>query len=704
MAETKQHRRARDAFTAALARHQAGDPAGALAGYDQALRRDPRQSDVLNNRGIALTQLGRPDDALASFAKAIAFAAGNPARLADAHANRGIALGNLDRFAEALAAFDAALALVPAHPAALHYRPAAAAALALDRAAAQGLPLPAAPYDRALLHWRQGDPAATLAATDLAVSRDPAHAAAHNLRGLALGALGRTEQALAAYDRAIACDPASASAVSNRAELLLQLGRIDEAAAGMARALALDPGLGHAAGQLLHLRMRLSDWADHDAALAAVTAGLTGGTATPSPFALLSLVDDPALHALAATRQLERSFPAAARLPTSPDLTDTDLTGPDPNGRIRIGYFSGDFFAHATMFLMADVLAAHDRDRFEITLFSWGPNTGDPWRRRAEAAADRFIDVQDRSDQDIAALARSLGIAIAVDLKGLTGGSRTGIFAARAAPLQVNWLGYPGSVPAPFVDYLIADPHLIPPAERTHHAERIVTLPHSYQPNCRIDPAPHPIEPDRAELGLPDGAFVFCCFNQNYKITPALFGVWMRILGAVPGSVLWLWAEAPTARDNLRQAAAAHGIDPDRLVFAALVPRDRHLARLAHADLFLDTRPYGAHTSGSDALRAGVPLLTCPGRSFASRVGASLLHAAGLPDLICADLEEYAARAIALAGTPGDLAAVRARLANRAASPLFDPARFTRHLEAACTAIHQRALRGDPPADITIPA
>jgi predicted O-linked N-acetylglucosamine transferase (SPINDLY family) len=511
------------------------------------------------------------------------------------------------------------------------------------------------------------------------------------LRGVALKALGRREEALAAFDAALARTPDDASAHSNRGELLRELGRIDEAAAAIAAALAADPVFPYAAGQLLHLRMHLADWTGHDRALAAVSAGV--GTDTTLAFPLLALIDDPALHARAAARQIAAVCPVRApALPPHP-----------PGPKLRIGYFSSDFFWHATMFLLAEVLEAHDRIQVEVVLFSFGPDTGDPWRRRAEAAADRFIDVRMMADPEVAALARSLDIDIAVDLKGLTGDARPGIFAARAAPLQVNWLGYPGTMPAPFIDYLFADPHVAVPAEREHLAEAVIALPDSYQPNCRIaaDPA---APPARADLGLPERGFVFCCFNQCYKITPERFAVWMRILAAVPGSVLWLWAEQETARANLRREAAARGIDPARLVFAALVPRDRHLARLPQADLFLDTGPYGAHTSGSDALRAGVPLLTVPGRSFASRVGASLLHAAGLPELVAADIKEYEARAISLARDPGALAGLRARLARRGATPLFAPDRFARNLEAAYRALDARARAGLPPADIAIPS
>jgi len=367
-----------------------------------------------------------------------------------------------------------------------------------------------------------------------------------------------------------------------------------------------------------------------------------------------------------------------------------------PGSKIRIGYFSADFHNHATMFLMAQVFERHDRSRFELVAFSFGPDTQDAMRARAVAAFDQFLDVRTRSDEAVAALSRELGIDIAVDLKGYTEHERTGIFALRAAPIQVNYLGYPGTMGAPFIDYLIADPVLIPAEARVQYTEKIAYLPHSYQPNDT-----HRIIADRVftreELGLPEKGFVFCCFNSSYKITPQVFDVWVRILQQVPGSVLWLFKEHAATELNLRREAVQRGLDPARLVFAPRMELPEHLARHRQADLFLDTLPYNAHTTASDALWTGLPVLTCMGQSMASRVAASLLHALELPELVTQTEQDYEALAVSLAQTPDKLRTLCTKLQeNRLTSPLFDTDMFTRDIERLYTRMHTRHLQGLP--------
>ena len=323
-------------------------------------------------------------------------------------------------------------------------------------------------------------------------------------------------------------------------------------------------------------------------------------------------------------------------------------------------------------------------------------------RQRLASAFDRFIDTRDRSDREVALLARELGIDIAVDLKGFTQEGRTPIFAHGAAPIQVSYLGYPGTMGADYIDYLIADPTLIPAAHRADYAEKVVYLPDCYQPNDTRRRISDRIF-TRAELGLPENAFVFCCFNNNYKITPGVFDSWMRILKAVPGSVLWLFEGNAAAASNLRQEAGRRGVEAARLVFAPLMELSGHLSRHRQADLFLDTLPYNAHTTASDALWAGLPVLTRIGETFAGRVAASLLNAIGLPELIVDSTAAYESQAIALALTPGALDAIRRKLAaNRFATPLFDIASYTRHLEAAYAAMHERYRAGLPPDHIHV--
>jgi predicted O-linked N-acetylglucosamine transferase (SPINDLY family) len=349
---------------------------------------------------------------------------------------------------------------------------------------------------------------------------------------------------------------------------------------------------------------------------------------------------------------------------------------------------------------MAGLLEAHDRDRFEIIALSYGPDLGGALRERIDAAVERRIDVRRLTDAAIAALARDLGVDIAVDLKGHTQDGRPGILAHRAAPVQVSWLGYPGTLAAPYVDYAIADAVVLPPGAETDWSEAVVRLP-LYQPNDVLGPTGP--APSRREAGLPDDGFVFGCLNNPAKITPETFAAWMAVLRETPGSVLWLYEGSPGAAANLRNHAQADGIDPDRLVFAAPAPHADHLARQGLADLMLDTWPYGAHTTASDALRMGVPLLTLPGASFASRVGASLLTALDLPELIAADLKAYVAIAVRLAGDPSTLEVLKFRLGRALrTSPVFDPTAFASRLEAALELVHARAQAGLPPVSFDI--
>jgi predicted O-linked N-acetylglucosamine transferase (SPINDLY family) len=355
------------------------------------------------------------------------------------------------------------------------------------------------------------------------------------------------------------------------------------------------------------------------------------------------------------------------------------------------------------MRLMAGLLERHDKSRFHLTGFSFGPETGDAVRQRVARAFDEFIDVREMPDVQVASLARERGIDIAVDLKGFTEDGRPGIFAQRAAPIQVNYLGFPGTMGAEYIDYIIGDAIVVPEAHRPHYTEKIACLPHCYQPNdATRSIAERPVA--RAEWGLPAVGFVFCCFNNNYKITPEVFDVWMRLLGQCEGSVLWLFEENREAAGNLRSEASLRGVDPDRLVFAPRLPLPEHLARHAAADLFLDTLPVNAHTTASDALWAGLPLLTRRGEAFAGRVAASLLEAAGLPELVTTNKDDYERVALDLATDPVKLRAIRERLAHaRLNAPLFDGAAYARHLEAAYVAMAERYQAGLPPAHIHVP-
>jgi predicted O-linked N-acetylglucosamine transferase (SPINDLY family) len=351
---------------------------------------------------------------------------------------------------------------------------------------------------------------------------------------------------------------------------------------------------------------------------------------------------------------------------------------------------------------MAELFELHDRSQFEIVGFSFGPTANDEIRQRLEKSFDQFIEVGSKSDVEVAKLSRDFNIDIAVDLKGFTKDGRTGIFAHRAAPIQVNYLGYPGTLGTDYIDYIIADKTLIPPQSQQFYSEKVVYLPNSYQVNDRKRIISER-QFTRQELGLPENSFVFCCFNNNYKILPATFDGWMRILKSVDGSVLWLFKDNPWAVENLKKEAQKRGIDGQRLVFAEHMPLSEHLARHRQADLFLDTLPYNAHTTTSDALWAGLPVLTQMGGSFASRVAASLLNAIGLPELITSAQEEYEALAIELAMNPKKLSDIKYKLEiNRFTAPLFDTPLFTKNIEAAYIKMMERYYADLEPDHIAI--
>lgn len=525
-----------------------------------------------------------------------------------------------------------------------------------------------------------------LASFDRALAIAPNHVMAHNGRGVVLRDTGRIEEAVAAFDRAIASAPTFAEAHANRANALVELRRHDEAVPAYERAIELAPGTPFLAGGLAFARMNACDWAGLDTLLASIAAGVARGDRVTIPFPTLGMpfsaqAQRAAARAWAGNREAEgAALPARA-----------------PGERIRLGYFSSDFHEHATAFLLAEVIERHDRARFHVTAFSWGPDTADAMRRRLVAAFDDFVDVRGRTERDIASLAREKGIDIAIDLKGYALDERTGVFARRAAPVQVSWLGYPATTGAKAMDYFIADAVTMTPAIRDAFDEQVVLLPGSFQPHDTRRGAVAGA-PSRDSLGLPATGFVYCGFNAPWKINPAQFDRWMRILASVPGSVLWLLESGAAVARNLRREAAARGIDEARLAFAPRVSQSAHLARLAAADLFLDTLPCNAHTGASDALWAGLPVLTCPGETIAGRVAASVVKAAGLPELVAASPEAYESEAVRLARSPEALAAIRARLAAaRTAAPLFDTAAFTRHLESAFTRMADRAAQGLAP-------
>ena len=438
--------------------------------------------------------------------------------------------------------------------------------------------------------------------------------------------------------------------------------------------------------------MKICSWSDLAESLEDISKKVIANEKVLQPFFLLSLNDDGVLHKNYSAMYIQSRHPFNA-------VIGPILKRPQSH-KIRVGYFSADFHNHATGYLMAELFELHDKSQFELIGFSFGPIKNDEMRHRLVKSFDQFIEVGNKSDMEIAKLSRGLNIDIAVDLKGFTQGSRTGIFSYRAAPVQVNYLGYPGTMGTDYMDYIIADKTLIPSQSQKFYSEKVVYLPNSYQVNDSKR-----LISDRQftkqELGLSEHGFIFCCFNNNYKILTATFEGWMRILKAVEGSNLWLFQDNSWVVDNLKKEAEKRGVEPDRLVFAERLPSPDHLARHFQADLFLDTFPYNAHTTASDALWTGLPVLTLMGESFASRVAASLLNAVGLPELIASTHEEYEALAIELALNPMKLADIKLKLANnRMTTPLFDTLLFTKNIEAAYIDMHGRYHAGLEPEHI----
>ncbi|WP_210519670.1 tetratricopeptide repeat protein [Thalassospira sp. ER-Se-21-Dark] len=527
-----------------------------------------------------------------------------------------------------------------------------------------------------------------------AIARKADYADAHYNLANTLRERDQLEDAKQQYFKTLKLQPKLAEAWYGLGQTLAELKSAPEAVEAYQRALAIKPGYVLAIVELLREQSRLCDWRACDLFdQYGAQLGVTGEAALPFP--LLPFEDNPA-HQLARSRNWAQShFSAAAPVST---IQPTPADG----RKIRLGYFSADFHDHATMFLMAGILRHHDRSKFEIFAFSYGHTTDGAQRDQMLENVDQFFDVQEMSDGVLVAFAREQNLDIAIDLKGYTRNSRLEPFAKRVAPLQISYLGYPGTLGADFIDYIIADPVVIPPEQRSGYHEKIIYLPGCYQPNDNTrDISNKPMT--RAELGLPEDGFVFCCLNNNYKIMPAEFAIWMRVMKKVEGSVLWLWCNDDVAKTNLRESAEKHGVSGDRLIFAGYMPQSEHLARLRHADLFIDTFNVNAHTTASDALWAGLPVVTLAGKQFAARVAASLLSVIGLPELTAETPEAYEELILKLAQNPDMLADLRTKLdANRLTQPLFDTEGYTRGFEQGLEQAFVQRLAGEAFSDIAV--
>ena len=681
----------------------------AVASYDKAIALKSDFAEPFCNRGVALQELKYFDEALASYDKAIAL---RP-NYAEAFCNRGLALQELKRFAAALASYDEAIALRPDYAEAFYNRGLGLqrlkrfdeALVSYDKAVALKSDFVDALCNRgaALQELKCLDEA--LASYDQAIALKPDVAEALYSRGIVLQDLNRFDEALASYDKAIALEANYAEAWLGRGHVFTGLRRFDEAFAAYDQAFNLKPDLKYAEGARLFTKMGTCDWAKIEVETHHFLSAVTDPKRVSLPFTLLAIPTGSA-------DRLQAAKTFVADRVSSPALWSGEIYSHD---RIRIGYFSADLRDHPVGHLMVGLLEQHDKSRFEITAISFGPDDGSELRSRIQSGVENFVDVGRMPDLAVAESIRHREIDVIVDLMGLTRDCRFSVLSRRVAPIQVNFLGYPATMGANFMDYIIADPTIIPKEHFAFYSEQVVWLPDTYLPNAyRSNENKHHIShnarhisqrvPTRAECNLPEAAFVFCCFNGSYKITPLIFDLWMRLLRAVPDSVLWLSKPSPTAEANLGKEAELRGVSRGRIIFAPrLAEMADHLARQRQADLFLDTLPYNAHTTASDALWAGVPVLTCVGETFAGRVAASLLTAVGLPELVTTSLEDYEALALKFAHDPTFLQSIKAKLArNRDIYPLFDIARFTRHIEAAYTTMWQRYQSEEPPTAFAI--
>ncbi|WP_109143522.1 tetratricopeptide repeat protein [Bradyrhizobium sp. SUTN9-2] len=645
----------------AIAAHRSGNLSEAERAYTTILKGSRTHAVALHMLGLLHAQRGHFADAEPLLKKAARVDPGNP----DVLFNYANVLRALDKPDDALVWLAKVIALAPnfadAH---------------LNRGA--------------ILIARQQVRDA-IAEFDRAIAIAPSSAAFAN-RGSALQQLGRLEEARDSYARAIELAPADPQNHFALSEVLGQLGRDDEAIVALERTVALDKTFPFALSNLVACKRKRADWSSFEREQATMEDAAEAGVPV-DPFTFFHVSSSPA-------RQLTCAKAYVAKV--TPDGGAARPGTPRPASRLRVAYMSADFRSHATAYLMAGIFEAHDRERFDVTAISHGPDDDSQMRNRLRAAFERFEDVSDLADEDVVKLIGQLGIEVLVDLGGFTAGARPKIIARRPAPIQVSYLGFPGTMGAPYVDYLMADRIVIPEAEQPYYAEKVIYLSNSYQATDAKRPLPSN-PPSRSQLGLADDAFVYCAFNRSPKITPPLFGVWMRLLDKTPGSVLWLLDGDPVATENLKREAVARGIAAERIVFAPHVPADEHLARHQVADLFLDTLPYNAHTGASDALWAGLPVLTCLGTTFAGRVAASLLNAVGLPELVTRSLEEYEALALRIAHDSELRVALRSKLAARRTTwPLFDTVRMTRDIEKAFDEIWRRHCAGEAPASFAV--
>jgi protein O-GlcNAc transferase len=638
----------------------------AIADHNRAIALAPRIFGFYNNRGNVFLRKKRFTEALSDFERAIEL---NP-NFADAYCGRGNVLTELNRYDDAFAAYDKALSFKP------------------DLAEAW------LGRGNVFTNLKRHDDA--FAAYDKALSLKSDLAEAWLGRGNVFTNLKRHDDAFAAYDKALSLKSDLAEAWLGRGNVFTNLKRHDDAFAAYDKAFSIKPDLEGAEGARLHSKMHSCNWTQFKTELLRLTNNVKASKPNTDPFILLALSDSPGDHLQCARIWASKNNPLQQTRMWRGEIYKHD--------KIRVAYVSCDFREHPVAYLIAQTFELHDRTKFDVIALSLGPDDSSIMRQRVIKSVDEFVDCRKLGDSEIAQMIARVEVDVLVDLMGFTRDSRTDIFASRAAPIQVNYLGYPGTMGAGYFDYIIGDKTIFTELDEQFYSEKLIRFPYSYQPNDRKRSISDRAF-ERRDFGLPKDSFVFSCFNNNYKILPDVFDCWMRILKRLDNSVLWLsWGSADSAASNLRNEAAKRQVDPERLIFAKRLPlSEEHLARLRLADLFLDTLPYNAHATASDALWAGLPVLTQMGQTFAGRVAASLLRAIGLPELITYTREDYEALAIELALNRNKLLNIKEKLnRNRLTTPLFDTALFTKHLETAYEAMYSRYLTKLPPDHIDI--
>jgi len=630
----------------------------------KAIALESTHAATYSNLGNALCQLKQFERAIENYKKAIQISPLDPVF----HFNMGNALVEVKRYEDALESYNKAINFKPDYSGALFNR------------------------GDTLIKLNQLE--AAIESFNSVIEIEPQSAVAFFNKGNALLSLKQFHAAAANFTMAISIRPDFAEAYHNAGVVMADLRQPDAANISYLKALEINPNLDFLFGTCLHNKMMLCDWSHLAEGLNYYESAILDHKKISLPFAAVTLLDNPNLQFQVAKIFNNTKYPRTNTL--------GEIKKIKSDGKIRIAYYSADFFKHATSYLIVQLFELHDKHNFEFYGFSFGLDIKDEMQTRVAAAFTKFIDVSTKSSIEVAKLSRQLKIDIAIDLKGYTKDNRTEIFALGCAPIQVNYLGYPGTMASDYIQYIIADKILIPENLQSFYSEKIVYLPNSYQVNDSNRKISSKIL-NKKDFGLPEDGFIFCCFNNNYKITPEIFNIWMRIIKSVDGSVLWLLEDNPTASRNLIREAEVRGVSGERLIFGGRVEVEEHLARQQLADLFLDTLPCNAHTTASDALWAGLPVLTCVGNSFAGRVAASLLAALDLQELITYDLRDYEELAIRLATQSDKLLNIKNELnTNKLKKPLFDTKLFANDIETAFKLIYKRYQEGLEPDHIYV--